>query len=54
MRAEVGGELLVIDVQGIAHLVEEASDGVGADDGHRSRPAPSAIFSVVRRDHSTP
>ena len=29
---EVGGEFLVIDAQGIAHLMEEASDGVGADD----------------------
>ena len=30
--AKVGGEFLVIDAQGIAHLVEETSDGVGADD----------------------
>jgi hypothetical protein len=30
--AEVGGELLVIDAQGIAHLVEETRDGVGTDD----------------------
>ena len=29
---EVGGELLVIDAQGIAHLMEEASYGVGTDD----------------------
>jgi hypothetical protein len=29
--AEVGGEFLVIDAQGIAHLVEETSDGVGAN-----------------------
>ena len=29
---EVGGEFLVIDAQGIAHLVEETSDGVGTDD----------------------
>ena len=28
--AKVGGEFLVIDAQGITHLVEEASDGVGA------------------------
>ena len=28
----VGGEVLVIDAQGIAHLVEETSDGVGTDD----------------------
>jgi hypothetical protein len=28
---EIGGEFLVIDAQGIAHLVEETSDGVGAD-----------------------
>ena len=27
----VGGEFLVIDTQGIAHLMEEAGDGVGAD-----------------------
>ena len=32
IRAEVGGELLVIDAQGIAHLMEETSDGVGTDD----------------------
>ena len=30
--AEVGGELLVIDAQGIAHLMEETSDGIGTDD----------------------
>ena len=30
--AKVGGELLVIDAQGIAHLVEKTRDGVGADD----------------------
>lgn len=29
--AEVSGEFFVIDPQGIAHLMEEASDGVGAD-----------------------
>lgn len=29
--AKVGGEFLVIDAQGIAHLVEEAGDGVGAN-----------------------
>jgi len=29
---EIGGAFLVIDAQGIAHLVEETSDGVGADD----------------------
>lgn len=29
--AKVGGEFLVIDAQGIAHLVEETSDGVGAN-----------------------
>jgi hypothetical protein len=29
--AKVGGEFLVIDAQGIAHLVEKTSDGVGAD-----------------------
>lgn len=28
----VGGEFLVIDAQGIAHLMEEAGNGVGADD----------------------
>ena len=28
---EIGGEFLAIDAQGIAHLVEEASDRVGAD-----------------------
>jgi len=27
----VGGDLLVIDTQGIAHLMEEAGDGIGAD-----------------------
>jgi hypothetical protein len=32
IRAEVGGELLVIDAQGIAHLMEETSHGVGTDD----------------------
>src|ERR1019366_3093171 len=30
--AEVSGELLVIDAQGIAHLMEETSDGVRTDD----------------------
>ena len=30
--AEVSGELLVIDAQGIAHLMEEAGYGVGTDD----------------------
>ncbi len=30
--AEVGGEFLVIDPQGITHLMEEASDSVGTDD----------------------
>ena len=30
--ADVGGEFLVIDAQGIAHLMEEPSDSVGADD----------------------
>jgi hypothetical protein len=29
---EVGGELLVIDPQRIAHLMEEAGNGVGTDD----------------------
>ena len=29
--AKVGGEFLVIDAQGIAHLVEKTSDGVGAN-----------------------
>ena len=29
---EIGGEFLVIDAQGIAHLVEETSDGVGTND----------------------
>jgi hypothetical protein len=29
IRTEAGGEFLVIDAQGIAHLVEETSDGVG-------------------------
>ena len=28
----VGGEFLVIDAQGIAHLMEETGDGVGTDD----------------------
>ncbi|MEI9974519.1 MAG: hypothetical protein WDO73_22225 [Ignavibacteriota bacterium] len=28
--AEVGGEFLVIDTQGIAHLVKKTGDGVGA------------------------
>src|SRR6516225_12013064 len=32
IRAEVGGKFLVIDAQGIAHLMEETSDGVGTDD----------------------
>ena len=31
IRRVVGGEFLVIDTQGIAHLMEQASDGVGAD-----------------------
>ena len=30
--AEVGGEFLVIDAQGIAHLMEETSDGIGTDE----------------------
>lgn len=30
--AKVGGEFLVIDAQGIAHLMEEAGYGVGTDD----------------------
>jgi hypothetical protein len=30
--AKVGGEFLVIDAQGIAHLMEETSDGVGTND----------------------
>ena len=30
--AEVGGELLVIDPKRIAHLMEEAGNGVGTDD----------------------
>jgi len=29
--AKVRGDLLVIDAQGVAHLVEKASDGVGAN-----------------------
>ena len=29
--AKVGGEFLVIDTQGIAHLVKKTSDGVGAN-----------------------
>src|SRR5450755_3894578 len=29
--ANVGGEFLVIDPQGIAHLVQKTSDGVGAN-----------------------
>jgi hypothetical protein len=28
----VGGKFLAIDAQGIAHLMEKASDGVGTDD----------------------
>ena len=28
----VGGKFLVIDAEGIAHLMEETSDGVGTDD----------------------
>ena len=30
--AEIGGEFLVIDAQGIAHLMEETSDGIGTDE----------------------
>ena len=30
--AEVGGEFFVIDAQGIAHLMEETSDGIGTDE----------------------
>ena len=30
--AAVGGEFLVIEAQEIAHLMQEASDGVGSDD----------------------
>jgi hypothetical protein len=30
--AEIGGEFLVIDAQGITHLMEETSDGVGTHD----------------------
>jgi hypothetical protein len=30
IRTGVGGDSLVIDAQGITHLAEEASDGVGA------------------------
>jgi len=31
IEAKVGGEFLVIDAKGIAHLVEKTSDGVGAN-----------------------
>ena len=31
IRGVVGGEFLVIDTQRIAHLMEQAGDGVGAD-----------------------
>jgi hypothetical protein len=31
IRTEVGGDLLVIDAQRIAHLMEQAGDGIGAD-----------------------
>jgi hypothetical protein len=30
--AVVGGEFLMIDAKGIAHLMEETGNGVGADD----------------------
>ena len=32
IRTGVGGDFLVIDAQGITHLVEETSDGVGTYD----------------------
>jgi len=31
IRAEIGGEVLMVDAQGIAHFVEETGYGVGAD-----------------------
>jgi hypothetical protein len=31
VRARVGGDLFVIDAQGIAHLVQQAGHGVGGD-----------------------
>jgi len=47
----VGGEFLVIDSQGIAHLMEETGDSVGADDdtevaqchGHLGRRPPRPL-----------
>jgi hypothetical protein len=47
----VGGEVLVIDSQGIAHLMEETGDSVGADDdtevaqchGHLGRRPPRPL-----------
>jgi hypothetical protein len=32
MWAEIRGKLLVIDTQGVSHLMEEPGDGIGADD----------------------
>ena len=32
IRAAVGGELLVIDAQGLTHLMQETSDGIGTHD----------------------
>ena len=49
--AEISGEFLVIDAQGIAHLMEETSDSVGTDDdtevsqrhGNLIRSAPGPL-----------
>src|SRR5215813_12495568 len=53
IRGVVGGEFLVIDAQGIAHLMEKAGDSVGTDADAEVANA-KATLAVVRRDHLRP
>jgi hypothetical protein len=49
IRTGVGGDFLVIDAQGITHLVEEASDGVGTyDDTEVAQRRGNLVGSAAR------